>query len=131
VFSNQSYHKQIDVKIQIAVALERLGCDGNGVSVGRIAVQMGLGYGTVHLYTSRVIKALMSIQKDFIHWPTDEEKRVCSEYMDERYCLKGTVGIVDGSHFNLSQRPSVDGEVYWTRKYNYSMNVQVHNSLLL
>lgn len=45
--------------------------------------------------------------------------------MDEKFALKGAVGIIDGSHFHFSQRPSVEGEVYWTRKHKYSLNATV------
>lgn len=39
--------------------------------------------------------------------------------------LPHCVGIVDGTPVILSQRPAIDGEVYWTRKSQYAMNVQL------
>ena len=61
IFQNTSLNPQRDVWIQTIVALERMGCDGNGASVGRIARAMGVGNGTVTLYTHRVVTALLSL----------------------------------------------------------------------
>ena len=56
---NQSRNSQREVWIQLLVALERLGCEGNGASVGRIARAAGISTGAVTLYTQRVVKALL------------------------------------------------------------------------
>lgn len=125
IFHNNSTNVQTDVRIQLAVVLERVGCDGNGVSVGRTASRMGIAAGTVQLFTFRVMKSIMELKDRFVKWPSEEERRVCSQYMDDKYCLKGAIGIIDGSHFHFSQRPAVDGETYWTRKSHYSINTQV------
>ena len=37
IFHNQSPHVQVDVWQQLYVALKRLGCEGNGISVGAIS----------------------------------------------------------------------------------------------
>jgi hypothetical protein len=39
--------------------------------------------------------------------------------------MPGVVGVVDGTPVPFSQRPHIDGEVYWTRKCEYSKNVQL------
>jgi hypothetical protein len=46
-----SYRKQRKVWQQALVCFERLGCNGNGASVGRFAREFGIGVGTVVLYT--------------------------------------------------------------------------------
>ena len=53
VFVNNSRNPQRDCWIQALVALEKLGSDGNGASVGKIARSAGVGNGTVTLYTKR------------------------------------------------------------------------------
>ena len=63
VFQNNSRNPQIAVWIQTIVALERLDNDGNANSGGKIARNMDIGYGTVNLYTQRVIIALLSLEK--------------------------------------------------------------------
>jgi hypothetical protein len=54
-----SYQKQRKVWQQALVCFERLGCNGNGASVGRFAREFGIGMGTVVLYTERVVTALL------------------------------------------------------------------------
>jgi hypothetical protein len=52
-------------------------------------------------------------------------RREISSTILEKYGIPNAVGIIDGTHINFSQRPSIDGEVYWTRKGRYSLNAQI------
>jgi hypothetical protein len=61
VCDNNSNNKQIDTWVQILVAIDRLGCFGNGSSVGRIARCFGISTGAVVLYTKRTIKARLNV----------------------------------------------------------------------
>ncbi len=45
--------------------------------------------------------------------------------MYEKYGVPDCVGFIDGTHLILSQRPTIDGEVYFNRKKTYSFNVQL------
>ena len=47
---------------QLAIALFRFGHYGNAVNVIKTALWAGVGYGTVHLVTNRVIKAVCGEQ---------------------------------------------------------------------
>jgi hypothetical protein len=125
IFQPSGAHKQQPVWIQLLVTLERFGFDGNASSVGKIARNMGIGRGTVLLYTTRVIEALLSLQSQFIKWPNVRERRKISKYFDENHKLKGAVGIVDGTFVNLCRKPTIDPETFWSRKQKYSMNIQV------
>lgn len=133
IFQNNSRNKQQDVRIQMAVALEKLGCDGNGASVGRIArcmgtfmlLNIGIGNGTVTLYVHRVLTAIVSLKSKFIRWPNAEQRKEISDSMDEEFALKGAVGIVDGTHFIFSQSPAINSEVFWTRKLRYALHATV------
>ena len=125
VFKNNSFINQQPVWVQLLVALERLGFDGNSCSVGKVARSLGIGNGTVILYTSRVIEALMSLHDEYISWPTREQKKVTSDYFEEHHGFKGCIGVVDGTFVNLCRKPTVDPETYWSRKKRYSMNVQI------
>jgi len=89
------------------ITLERFGCEGNGVSVGRTARSFGVGNGTVVLYTNRVIKAILSLRKDMIQWPDEPRRREISQRFEEEFDLPGCIGVIDGTHFNLSQRPAI------------------------
>jgi hypothetical protein len=113
------------VWIQLMVVLQRLGCCGNGNSVGVRARTAGVGNGTVCMFTDRVFKALLSKKDDVIAWPDAAERKQISDRMGEKYGLPGAVGIVDGTPVVFSQRPKIDGEVFWTRKSQYAYNLQL------
>ena len=125
VFHNNSRNPQRDVWIQILVALERLGCQGNGASVGRIARSNGIGDGTVVLYTNRVMLAVLSIENEYIRLDNVLERQQTSLRMNTKYGFFGCVGVADGTHIILNQKPHTDGETYFSRKGSYSLNCQL------
>jgi hypothetical protein len=51
------------------VTLNRLGCDGNGASVGALGRMFGISYGTAHNFTHRVFRALYNRRYQIIFWP--------------------------------------------------------------
>ena len=71
VFHNSSQNEQDPVERQLAVTLFRFGHFGNAASTMKVALWAGVGYGTVRLYTTRVMAAICS--KNFHHaalrWP--------------------------------------------------------------
>ena len=115
VFQNNSRNPQQEVWIQLVTALERLGFNGNGSSVGREASFLGLSAGSVVTYTRRVIKAIRSLESEYLAWPSSQTRRRFSTAMDEKYGLKGMVGVVDGTDIVLASAPNFQSEVYWTR----------------
>ncbi|KAE9285125.1 hypothetical protein PR003_g26675, partial [Phytophthora rubi] len=124
VFQNDSLHPQADVALQLAVALDRLGNYGNGVSLGRTLKLWGIGKGTCVLYTTRVFEALNDLASKFIVWPNKRKRKPMSRRMTAKG-FKGCVGFIDGTTFPLSQKPAVDGECYFDRKSRYSINGQI------
>ena len=116
------YKKQTPIWIQLMVTLTRLGCHGNGVSLGRVGRNCGYSSGTVVLFTQRVFTAIKTIRKEFIFWPDANERIKISERFKNKFGIPG-VGVIDGTHIILSQRPHIDGETYWCRKMFYSTNV--------
>lgn len=125
IFQNESRNKQQPVWIQLMVTLNRLGCDGNGASVGRTARSCGVSYGSVCKYTKRVFTALLSLQKLEVKWPDAAERVSISERFGQEHGIWGGVGVIDGTPAHIFQRPHVDGETFFTRKQRYSMNVQL------
>lgn len=105
--------------------MERFGFDGNACSVGKVARNMGISNGTVVLYTSRVIVAILSLGSAFIKCPSSHEGKKTSDYFEENHKLKGCVGVLDGTFVNLCQKPGVVPETFWSRKQRYSMNLQI------
>ncbi|KAL3684883.1 hypothetical protein R1sor_002905 [Riccia sorocarpa] len=75
-------------------------------------------------YTNRVMVALESCMGHEIAWP-DRQERAQSAAHFASLGFPGCVGLIDGTLVKLSQRPRDDGETYFDRKSNYSLNVQV------
>eukprot|EP00644_Phytophthora_capsici_P000100 jgi/Phyca11/99824/e_gw1.4.719.1 len=124
VFLNDSKHPQAPVWLQLAIALDRLGTNGNGASLGRTRSIWGVGTGTLDLYTSRVIIALMDKSDQCIKWPDADERRQIAGRM-KRQGFPGCIGFIDGTTFPLSQKPGVNGQFFFDRKHRYSVNAQV------
>jgi hypothetical protein len=124
VFYSTSDLGQAPVWVQLAVALDRLGNYGNGVSLGRTQKLWGIGHGTCVLYTTRVLIALKSLASKYVAWPDATGCRSISRRMG-RTGFRGCVGFIDGTTIPLSQKPAVDGEYFFDRKQRYSVNAQV------
>jgi hypothetical protein len=127
IFYNSSQNPQRDPSIQLAVAICRLGSNGNGAAVFRLKNLFQVGYGTINLYTSRVIKIIYQMRSHLASWPTPEERRESSQVMQEEG-FPGCVGFVDGTTIPLSQKPPVDGNHYWDRKNRFDCLHLFHHS---
>ncbi|KAF7300775.1 DDE Tnp4 domain-containing protein [Mycena kentingensis (nom. inval.)] len=130
VFHNNSdTAEQLPVDFQLAVTLYRFGHYGNGVSVRKVGLQLGLGFGTVVKSTRRVIAALCRdrVRKAAIRWPTDEEKELAKQWVESQSCPAWRDGwvMVDGTLVPLYARPAHFGNNWYDRKSNYSLNVQL------
>ncbi|KAI7938593.1 hypothetical protein MJO28_014172 [Puccinia striiformis f. sp. tritici] len=125
IFHNNSPRQQLLIPHQLALTLKRLGSNGNGASVGRFSRNLSAGQGTVIKVSHRVIEAINSLSMDHIVWPSQAQHQEMSAVLREED-FEGCVGFVDGTTIPLHQRPGLDGEVYWDRKKQYSINVQVH-----
>ncbi|MBW0570739.1 hypothetical protein O181_110454 [Austropuccinia psidii MF-1] len=114
-FQNSSQNKQCNPAIQLAVALSRLGSNGNGATLEKIGMLFGISHGAIVLYTQRVIQILMKLKHKVIMWPKIEQQREMSQVMQAEGC-PGFIGLIDGSLIPLSQCPPNDGEAYFDRK---------------
>ena len=103
IFHNNSTNLQAPVWEQLFVMLKRLGCEGNGVSVGNVSRYGGVSIGTVIKYSERVITSIYDIGHQLIEWPDETERREISSRFNINHGLKGTVAIVDGTQIILSQ----------------------------
>lgn len=129
VFANNSNHAQISIEEQLAVVLYRFGHNGNAASLQSVANWAGLGKGTVHLITRRVMTAVLrrSFMEEAVRFPTPEEKESAKEWVERHSCKAWRHGwcLVDGTLVPLAERPHWFGESYFDRKCNYSLNIQV------
>ncbi|POW14245.1 hypothetical protein PSTT_03097 [Puccinia striiformis] len=112
VFQNNSNNPQRPITEQMMVTLKRLGCFGNGASVGMLARFFRVGEGTVELYTDRCIMAILRFKNQVLKWPTAIERgKMAEEYGEVGF--KGCVGVIDGSLIPLSDSPSLNIHLYW------------------
>ncbi|MBW0528499.1 hypothetical protein O181_068214 [Austropuccinia psidii MF-1] len=123
MFQNSSQNKQHNPAIQLAVALSRLGSNGNGAALGKIGMLFGISHGVIVLYTQRVIQILMKLKCKVIVWPTIEQREMSQVMQAEGF--PGCIGFIDGSLIPLLQRPPKDGEAYFDCKKRYSMSIQL------
>ncbi|KAJ7711177.1 hypothetical protein B0H16DRAFT_1343961 [Mycena metata] len=133
VFSNDSNNPQLPVDQQVAVALYRFGHDGNAAGIQAVANWAGMGKGTVHLVTRRVMTAVLrpEFMQDAVHMPTAAEKEAAKRWVKRHSNKSWRNGwcFVDGTLIPLDQRPTWYGESYFDRKCNYSLNFQVRVAL--
>ncbi|MBW0563689.1 hypothetical protein O181_103404 [Austropuccinia psidii MF-1] len=80
-FQNSSQNKQHNPAIQLAVALSRLGSNGNEATLGKIGMLFGISHGAIVLYTQRLIQILMKLKHKVIVWPAIEQQRDMSQVM--------------------------------------------------
>ena len=80
---------------------------------------------TVVTFVRRVTTALLAISNDVIKWPDERERQVIKNRFKNDAGINGAVGIIDGTPVIFSQRPAIDGEVFWSRKSVYCMNLQL------
>ncbi|POW23122.1 hypothetical protein PSHT_00533 [Puccinia striiformis] len=120
IFHNNSTCPQHPVVEQMMVTLNRLGCHGNGVSVGMLATKYRIAEGTVELYTDRCLMAILALKSELLVWPDREARREVSEGFAE-VGFDGCVGLIDGTLVVLSTCPGRDGPDYYNRKGSYGI----------
>ncbi|CAA7264516.1 unnamed protein product [Cyclocybe aegerita] len=129
VFSNNSQNDQMPVAEQVAIALYRFGHYGNAASCMKVALHFGVGYGTVQLVTTRVMKACCSecFRAASVQWASPQAKEAAKQWVEKASCPAWRDGwlMVDGTLVPLFCRPAFFGNVWFDRKSNYSMNVQL------
>ena len=115
-FSRSKTKKQAPVEVQLMLALKAFGFCGNAASLSQISRALGVGHGTVSLYTNRIVEALCSLRDEFVKWPNNLERRAMSTRIQIRYSFPDCLGFIDGTLFPLAFKPKVHGEDYYTRK---------------
>ncbi|KAH9460609.1 hypothetical protein MJO28_003686 [Puccinia striiformis f. sp. tritici] len=72
--------------------------------------------GSVENNTNQCIFAILKIEKDFVTWPTTEERINIKRqaHPDDPFC--DCIGYVDGTIIQLVAAPVIHKEDYWMRK---------------
>ena len=129
IFTNNSNNPQLPVDIQLAITLYRFGHDSNSSGLQSTSKWAGVGKGTVHHCTWRVMTAVLRPQfmNNAVQWPTEAEKEEVKEWIEKHSCKAWRNGwlMVDGSLVPLIGQPTWYGESYYDHKCRYSLNIQV------
>ncbi|MBW0495704.1 hypothetical protein O181_035419 [Austropuccinia psidii MF-1] len=106
------------------MTLERLGSNGNGSSVGRLARTYQMSRGGMVKALRRVIGAIIALGPTYLCWPNaDRRQEISRQLAGEGF--PGCVAFLDGTCIPLFQRPGENGEVFFDKKSWYSLNVQL------
>lgn len=59
----------------------------------------------------------------YVRWPNDDERTeiVNNNVMELPFCI----GIIDGSEIRLKYKPKFNHQMYWSRKRQYSIKMQL------
>ncbi|KIJ20707.1 hypothetical protein PAXINDRAFT_66377 [Paxillus involutus ATCC 200175] len=137
IFHNNSNNPQLPAQIQLAIFLNAAGHYGNAATSQDIADWAGVSVGTVHNCYKRVMITILDHHDKFIHFDQEDpadiaEQERAKAYVEAKTCAewKGGFLCVDGTPFNLFQKPGWHGEGFFNRKSNYSLSNQVCNNML-
>ena len=126
VFRNKATgRKQKKVELQLLVFLYRLGRKGADASYVKISNYFGIGAGTAAKFCKRVQTALLSLEKEVVKWPSEEEKASMKSRIKILYGFQNCIGLIDGTLIELDKKPSKYGDGYFSRKSSYGINVQI------
>jgi len=78
--------------------------------------------------TQQIIITFLALHNTTICWPTESEKNDAKAWVRWASCgdWEGGFCMADGTLVPLFKKPGYHREVYFDRKSNYSLNVQVH-----
>lgn len=129
VFKSRSNRLQLPVAVQLAIFLNRAGHYGNAISTEDVAQWAGISVGSVVNCTNRVMAALLDQHDEFVFMPSEGslDAELARMFVEAKSCTawRGGIFAVDGSTFNLFEKPSLYGETFYDRKSRYSLNCQV------
>ncbi|KAF8833204.1 hypothetical protein BDN67DRAFT_870215, partial [Paxillus ammoniavirescens] len=105
---------------------------GNAATSQDMADWAGVSVGTVHNCYKHVMIAILDHHDEFIHFNQEDpadiaEQERAKAYVEAKTCAKWKGGFlcVDGTPFNLFQKPGWHGEDFFDHKSNYSLSNQV------
>ena len=132
MFLNAS-HQQLPVWMQLAIFLNGLEHYGNAATTQDMTEWAGIAVGTVHNCYKPVMLALLHFHDMVIHFdPANhvddhEEKKLAKAWIESMSCPAWRNGFlcVDGTTFNLFQKPGYHGEGFYDCKSCYSLSNQV------
>lgn len=104
------------------VLLKYLGTEGTGGSNNDLRSHFGIGRGTAEVYKERAVKAIRSLKKETVFWPSEEERKEIAARIMRDFDWPNCIGLIDGTLFPLAFAPqTMDAPDYSGRKYGYSL----------
>uniref|UniRef100_A0A0A9XT22 Uncharacterized protein n=1 Tax=Lygus hesperus TaxID=30085 RepID=A0A0A9XT22_LYGHE len=94
---------QFPVEVQLMIVLHRLGSNGEGASVAKIAALFGIGDGgRIDIITNRIFKAILD-KGQFLTWPDRNERTalVAANFHELPHCI----GYIDGTDVPPAEKP--------------------------
>lgn len=114
IFASTGKKPQRPVRFQLACFLVRYSMRGSDTMT--VALQLGLGHGTVFSYCRRVSRALREIGLTALAWGDENRRQETINFIQQNYGFPNCVGIVDGTLLRLTEAPKVNGAFYYCRK---------------
>ncbi|KNZ47587.1 uncharacterized protein VP01_629g2 [Puccinia sorghi] len=105
-FHKNSNVPQRPVQDQLMVTLRQMGISGNGISVG-VAWLFRISKGSVIVYCSRVVEAILSLESTYFNWPNHKEQVKIASNIAKSTGFKNCVGFIDGTLLPLDEKPLV------------------------
>ena len=63
--------------------------------------------GTSAIWTTRVIKAILALERNNVYWPDENERKAIDRHFEEEEDIPdGCVGIIDGFHVPFAYKPA-------------------------
>lgn len=91
--------------------------------MAKVASLFGIGDGgTIDKVTKRVFESIICLEKDFIQWPSAEEREelVLATFTELPHCF----AYLDGTEIPLQDAPGRDHTSYYSRNKQYSIKMQ-------
>ena len=120
IFVSKGRRPQRPVSIQLAAFLIKYG----SLSMTKTAGVVSIAEGTVHLYCSRVCRALRNVRDQHLSWPGQRRRAFLKEEM-AKWGFPGCIGIVDGTLIQLMDKPLKNGWAYYCWKKFYAVCIHL------
>ncbi|OAD78972.1 hypothetical protein PHYBLDRAFT_141029 [Phycomyces blakesleeanus NRRL 1555(-)] len=113
---------QTDTRLQIAVVLRRLQANSNTLSLNALSNLWGVGKGSVNNFTNRFFNVILSLEKEFVHWPREHEKQEIIKENKKPLGFPDLVGFLGGCTFQLAHVQSWKPERFSGPDSKYYVN---------
>ncbi|OCH89895.1 hypothetical protein OBBRIDRAFT_879603 [Obba rivulosa] len=118
----------MEVWVQLAVFLYRLGHYGNAALVSSIVDWAGIADGSVINFSNHVAWALLGLHDKYVTWPTAaqiESARSMAVTRSGCEAWSGGYLAVDGMAIKLYQKPVLFGESWFNKSSDYAIALQI------